>query len=213
MAQLTDVGSSTGIMQHLNSTTALYNPVAGTSLLPTFSTGAQMFNLGRPVVNVYSIAAGKLQLASLFTANSSVVVPAYTPTPFTIVDDIVDLQAEYGKDNGIDNNTVESSTAFAANDGRVDSYSNTAPANVTEWKQVLSIRMGVLAKSEFRETPEPKSDPCTSTLAANAPTWAGGTRTFPALGDLTDPTNEARCYRYRVFDTVVPIRNMIWSQG
>jgi len=212
LAQLTNVGAATGIIRHDASPTALYNPVAGTSLLPAFGAGAEMFNLGRPVVNVYSIAANNLRLANLFSATSSTVVPGYTPAPFTIVEDIVDLQAEYGKDNGIDNNTVESA-AFVANDGRVDSYSNVQPANATEWKQVLSIRVGVLARSEYYEKPDPPGAACNATIVANAPAWARPAQAFPGLGDLADPTNLARCYRYRIFETVVPIRNMIWSQG
>ena len=35
-------------------------------------------------------------------------------------------------------------------------------------------------------------------------------RAYRELGDLTDPANQARCYRYRVFETVVPLRNVIW---
>jgi len=213
LMQLTEADASTGILKHEQSATALYNPGAGNPM-PAYGAGAQVFNLGRPVVNIYSISAAQaLQLASLFTANSSTVVQQYTPNPFALVEDIVDLQAEYGKDNGVDNGTV-ASAAYAANDGSVDRYDNTTPANATEWQQVLSVRIGVLARSEFYERPEPPGSPCTATTdTVNTPTWAAGTRDFPALGDLGDTANPARCYRYRVFETVVPLRNMIWRQG
>jgi type IV pilus assembly protein PilW len=207
MMQLTAVGVSTGILGHAPGPTAPYNPNPA-SLLPVFTTGALLFNLGRPAVNAYSIDTTRytLQLASLFSSTSSTVVPAYTPTPFTVVEGIVDLQAEYGKDNGIDNSTV-SSTIFTANDGRVDGYDNVSPAagDSTAWGQILSIRLGVLARSEFYEKPPTPGDPTSCTTTAAAPTWRGGTFTVPGA--------DWRCYSYRVFETVVPLRNMIWRQG
>jgi type IV pilus assembly protein PilW len=197
MLQVTQVQPGSGKLQHNPGINAPYNP-PGAGLLPAFAAGAQVYNLGRPTVNVYSIASGRMQLASLFTAASSNVIQSYTPTPMTVVDGIVDLQAQYGKDN-------------VGNDGRVDVYDNVTPANGTEWQQVLSVRLAVLARSEHYEKPEPAGSPCTATTNANAPTWAGGN--FPALGDLANTANPARCYSYRVFETVVPLRNMIWRQG
>jgi type IV pilus assembly protein PilW len=211
MLQVTQVQPAANKLQHNPGVNAPYNP-AGAGLLPAFAAGSQIYNLGRPTVNVYDINSGKLRLWSLFTAASSNVIPTYNnnTTAVTLVDNIVDLQAQYGKDNGVTNGTVVLDT-YAANDGRVDRYDNVTPVNGTEWQQVLSIRLAVLARSDFYEKPEPAGSPCTATIAGNAPTWVGGN--FPALGDLTDTANQARCYRYRVFETVVPLRNMIWRQG
>jgi type IV pilus assembly protein PilW len=206
MFQITAVAG--GQMQHAPGLNAPYNPPGG-SLLPAFSANSLVFNLGRPVVNTYSINNNSLQVVSLFTSTSSTVVPAYTPNPVPIVENIVDLQAEYGKDNGVDNGTVLG--AHALNDEAVDSYDNVTPANQTEWQQVLSVRLAVLARSEHYVRPEGGA-PCSATVPGNQPTWANG-QTFPALGDLTDTANPARCYGYRVFETVVPLRNMIWRQG
>lgn len=199
MLQVTSLAG--GQLVHAPGVTAPYNP-AGGSALPAFGAGAQIFNLGRPVVNTYSINANSLQLASLFTATSSTVVPGYTPIPFTIVDNIVDLQAEYGKDNGINNGTVSAAT-YTPNDGIVDSYDNVTPATVLEWQQLLSVRIGVLARSEFFVKPENVGDPCSATTVV--PTWQGGAFNVP--GGIPS------CYGYRVFETVVPLRNMIWRQG
>jgi type IV pilus assembly protein PilW len=207
MMQVT--GLASGKLQRNSGVNAPYNPAGGGSL-PAFPAGAQVYNLGRPTVSVYSIASGSLRLASLFTAASSNVVPSYTPAPMTVVDGIVDLQAQYGKDNGVDNGTV-TQAVFAPDDGRVDSYDNVTPANGTDWQRVLSIRLAVLARSDHYEKPEPAGSPCNATTNTNAPTWVGGN--FPALGDLSNTANPARCYTYRVFETVVPLRNMIWRQG
>lgn len=213
MTQITQVQPAAGHLQHGPGVTAPYNPPGGGSLLPAFSAGAQVFNLGRPIVNVYSIPPApnnnKLQLASWFTATSSTVVPGFTDTPFTIVEHIVDLQAQYGKDNGVNNGTV-AAAAYVANDDRVDSYDNVTPVNGVEWQQVLSVRIGVLARSEHFVKPDTPGGNCTATTAT--PTWANDLP-FTALGDFTVVTNPARCYGYRKFETVVPLRNMIWRQG
>ena len=84
-----------------------FNPPNG-GVLPAYNAGAQLFNLGRPTVNVYTINSGSLRLQGMFTAPSSNVVPSYNDatTAVTVVDGIVDLQAQYGKDNGVDNGTV-----------------------------------------------------------------------------------------------------------
>lgn len=206
MVQVT--GLSGGQLQHAPGISAPYNPPGG-GLLPAYNINAQVFNLGRPVVNTYAINANALQVTSLFTSTSSTVVPSYTPNAVPIVENIVDLQAEYGKDNGVNNGSVPGG-AYVVGDSIVDSYDNVAPANATEWGQVLSVRLGVLARSEHYVRPDPPGSPCTATTAA--PTWANG-KPFTALGDFTDTTNPARCYGYRVFETVVPLRNMIWRQG
>jgi type IV pilus assembly protein PilW len=202
MLQVSKVLSGAGQLEHASGVAAPYNPPSAGTALPAFAAGAQVFNMGRPVVNVYSINANALQLASLFTTASSTVVPAYTPTPFTAVENIVDLQAEYGKDNGVDNGTL-SAAAYVANDGIVDSYDNVTPTSAVEWQQVLSVRIGVLARSDNYVRPSVSGGPCEATTAA--PTWRGGTFTVP--GGIPS------CYGYRVFETTVPLRNMIWRQG
>ena len=206
MMQVT--GVSGGTLQHAAGVNAPYNP-AGGGTLPAFAVNSLVFNLGRPVVNTYSVNNNALQVVSLFTSTSSTVVPAYTPAANPVVENIVDLQAQYGKDNGVNNGTV-AGAVFVANDGIVDSYDNVTPANATEWQQVLSVRLGVLARSEHYVRPDTAADPCTATTAA--PTWANG-QPFTAPGDFADTANQARCYGYRVFETVVPLRNMIWRQG
>lgn len=202
LMQVTEVQASAFKLQHNPGGSAPYNPPGGTSLFTAYTQGAAVFNLGRPIVNSYSISANNLQLLSMFTASSSLVVPSYNATPMTLVNDIVDLQAQYGKDNGVNNGTVQNA-AYNANDGVVDSYDTATPANAAAWQQLLSVRIGVLARSQNYEKPEPAGSPCTATTAA--PSWAGGSFSVP--GGIPS------CYKYRVFETVVPLRNMLWRQS
>ncbi len=141
------------------------------------STGGRLFSLGnRPVVGTYSVAGNQLVYQNVLTSTAG--------TP--IVDGIVQLQAQYGRDTNTD--------------GIVDVWQATpAPATAADWQGVIALRMAVVARSVDRERPT-VDGPCSSTTTGL--TWAGGAIT------LTDP--EWQCYRYRVFETKVPIRNLIW---
>ncbi|MDP2241104.1 MAG: PilW family protein [Burkholderiales bacterium] len=202
LMQVTQVQVSALKLQHNPGGTALWNPAGGGSLFPAYSQGTSVFNLGRPLVNTYSISSSSLQLLSMFTASSTTVVPSYNATPVSLISDIVDLQAQYGKDNGVNNGTI-TNASYTANDGIVDSYDTVKPATAAAWQQVLSIRIGVLARSQNYEKPDPPGGACTATTVA--PTWQGGT--FAVPGGIPS------CYKYRAFETVVPLRNMIWRQS
>jgi type IV pilus assembly protein PilW len=206
LIQVTDVEMSALRIKHNSGVNAPWNPAPGGSF-SAYATGATLFNLGRPTVNTYSINASNLRLLSVFTSTSTTVVPSYNATPVAIVNDIVDLQAQYGKDNGIDNGTVVNAGGYIPNDGIVDSYDSVTPANATDWLQVLSVRLGVLARSQNYEKPEPAGAACTATTTT--PTWAGSGPPG-STANFTVPDGLPSCYKYLVFETVVPLRNMLW---
>ena len=206
LIQVTNVESSALRIQHNSGPTAPWNPVAG-GTFTGYAIGATLFNLGRPTVSTYSINANSLQLLSVFTSTSTTVVQSYNATPVAIVNDMVDLQAQYGKDNGIDNGTVmNAGGVYAAGDGIVDSYDNVTPTTAAGWLQVLSVRLGVLARSQNYEKPEPAGAACTATTTT--PTWAGSG--VGSTANFTVPGGLPSCYKYLVFETVVPLRNMLW---
>lgn len=190
MTQITQVQTSASHLQH-NPGGSLWNPVGGTSLMPAFTQGANLFNLGNPTWRTYSIASNRLQMSEVIASISS------GAAAVALVDDIVDLQAQYGKDDG-------SVAGTTADDGVVDAWSTTDPTSGTGWQQVIAIRVGLLARSPNYVRPEPGAN-CDATTTQ--PTWAGGSF---AAKNFTTVTSEDRCYKYRVFETTIPLRNMIW---
>ncbi|MEW5709773.1 PilW family protein [Pelomicrobium sp. G1] len=163
---------------------AKYNKAGGLGV--AYTTNGKLYNLGgAPVTNIYSIASGKLQVQELLISASA----------NAIVDGIVQLQAEYGKDDGF-GGTV-------AGDGIVDHWEAASPpaGDPTAWARVIAIRLAVVARSALPERPDPDGV-CRTTTAA--PTWAGGSIDLSA-----DPNWQ--CYRYKVFETTVPLRNQIWK--
>jgi len=193
MVQLTQIQGSAQKLQHNPGGSAPYNP-PGAGLYPAYQKNDSLFNLGNPIVRRYSIVNDSLQVNEVYFAPGT---PSATAT-FDLVDGIVDMRALYGKDTN--------------NDGLVDTYDNVKPVGGAAWLQVLSLRVAVLARVGHYE--KPTGADCNAT-AAN-PTFSyenpvGTPQSFTFdWTDFTDVTNQARCYRYRIFETTVPLRNLIW---
>jgi type IV pilus assembly protein PilW len=211
LAQVSNLPTASGLTENVihNPGTYTYtDPVTGTqtqkdvrynpSAFPpgsgiAYTTNAKLFNVGAlPANNIYSVQNGQLALTQALFAASP---PAATP----LYDGVVQLQAQYGKDDGINNGTVTIPT-YAAGDGIIDNFSDASPAAAAQWAQVFAVRLAVVVRSNLREKADPDGV-CRITTAA--PSWAGG-----AISLAADPNWQ--CYRYKVFQTVVPIRNMIW---
>jgi type IV pilus assembly protein PilW len=77
------------------------------------------------------------------------------------------------------------------------------------------VRVAVVARSAQPEKPAAGlGAPCDTTTVA--PTWSGNTgiaRSFD-LSTIPLPAGVTwQCYRYRVFETTVPLRNWIWKSS
>ena len=195
LTQITTVQTSASQLQHNPGVTAPFNPPGGGSLLPMFTQGALVFNLGNPIWRTYSIDtnpaanAYKLQVTDII----GLLAPGSNPSVH-LVDDIVDLQAQYGRDTN--------------DDGVVETWDTNTPTTSTGWTQVLAVRLAVLTRSGNYERPSVAGGACEATLAI--PAWSGYTESG-AMGDrFTIPGGVPSCYKYRVFENTIPLRNMIW---
>ena len=185
MGKITQVQGPAQKLQLNPGASAPYNPPAWGSFPATYANGDSILNLGNPIVRTYSIVNRKLRV-------TDALLQAAGNAPIDLVDGIIDLRAQYGKDTD--------------NDNVIDTWDQTTPTTSAAWGGVLAVRMGMLARIGNFEKPTSGTD-CDATLPANAPAWVGGS--FPAI-DLATTTSEDRCYRYRVFQTTIPLRNMIW---
>ena len=165
------------------SPTASYNKVGGSGV--AYSTAALLFTLGRaPTVVTYQIGNDKLQTKTLIPYVAAQDADNDGTSDADVGDGIVQLKAQYGKDTD--------------GDAVVDTWNTTLPADATQWMQVRAVRIALLARSaKFEKT----------AVTAAAPTWSGGAFTMANPADGTD----WHFYRYRVYETIVPLRNMIWS--
>lgn len=169
-----------------------------------FPDGGGLINLGTPLDATYKIANNAL-VVRMLTLDSASFEPEYSA--FTeLFPNIVQLQALYGKDTSV------------PRDGTVDVWNNVTPADNDQWQRVIAVRIAVVARNSQYE----KEDVTHDNIAwdvGNAGTVAGSaTCTTPSgassrcLSIKIDTLGDDwKRYRYRLFDTIVPLRNMLWS--
>lgn len=171
-----------------------YNPPNPNNVFtnaPTYGIGDILINLSSLNHQRYSVQCNQLTLVD----------PIVTAAPYTctntepLVDQIVNLQARYGVapvGSLTVNNWVEPTGVWAAN-----------ALTAAQVERILAVRVAVLARSPQMEKDEVEAS-CNGGSGSIA-LWAGG----PVIALSGD---ECR-YRYKVFETVVPIRNSIWGCG
>jgi type IV pilus assembly protein PilW len=158
---------------------------------------------------------------------------AQTANPLPVADQIVQLKAEYGIDDGVSNNTVPP-RVFSPDDNIIDKFTPTSPPDVAPvppatgtmpdqqaWQRIKVIRFAVVSRSINPVEPTGgKGTPCDATpnfdpsLTANQypVRWARGPDA--PLGRPIDVRSSAdwQCYKYKVYETTVPLRNVLWRQ-
>ena len=172
--------------------TPRFNKAAGLGVFYTGSNTAnatRVFNLG----NLHDLSGTLPVLNTYSISNNTLMVQsdfniiAGLPATNSIADNIVHMRARYGMADG--------------------TFTATAPAN---WQQLVSVRVAVVARSTNYERPPPGGTAADCTATPAAPLWSGGTFNLTATVPTAD---EWMCYRYRVFETTIPIRNWIWSSS
>lgn len=127
--------------------------------------------------------------------------------PQDVADGVINLKAQFGVDANI-STTIEPGEWVAA-----------LPLG-TNWTQVLAIRVAVLVRSRQFEKSNDAGSGVPIAVTPAAPTYFAGTAfvmtnvdgtpdSFGAAQNTPDPNNW-RFYRYRVYERVIPLRNMLW---
>lgn len=168
--------------------------------------GDTIFNLGQSYRAIgYAVRNGNLTTCDYTnTAVNCATAASWT----SISNNIVSLRAQYGRD-----------TAAAAMDGIVDVYDQATPNPLVTpntlcgWSRIPAVRMALVSRSAQIGAID-KSTGLTEVLTSVAPQWDGSVAGNPS-GSTAAPINLSgdaawQNYRYKVFQTVVPIRNMSW---
>ena len=157
-----------------------------------------LLNMGNLTQRTYSVStAGNLQVAAVTSKSVA-------STTTDLFPQIVNLQAMYGKDTNAD--------------GIVDRWDVTTPTTQADWATILAVRIAVVARSNQYERD-------LVTTATNSPQWdIGGSDAIAGVTTTTCPGSSNKCvalkvdhlsdwqhYRYKVYDSVIPLRNMLWS--
>lgn len=193
-------GGGQGCLQiHHNATPAFpWNWPGGQNIFPSggYQTGSRIFNMGTFTDHTYAVVMnaatqeGSLRLTDF---NSSTGVNDIRD----LAPGIINMQVQYGKDTN--------------NDRAVDSWDSVDPATAAGWQQVRAVRLAVVARSNLMEK-DAVSDIVNAQGGAVA--WSGSGDANAVLRVDRHPDGTANPdwdhYRYKVFETVIPLRNIIW---
>jgi type IV pilus assembly protein PilW len=149
---------------------------------------------------VYNLGNSPLTAVTYFISNNALVRRddmGNLATLPQIADGIVQMKVLYGIDANADSQVA------------TNEWTNVSPTTPLAWQNLRAVKLALVARSALREKANPGTGLCDITTVA--PTWNGaGPSGGPISLDVSaDP--DWQCYRYKIFQTVVPIRNMAWA--
>lgn len=196
-----------GNVQHNSGNPAVWNLPNSKDLFPPagYNKG-YLINLGRWSVRTYAIVDNGLSLTSLNTTTGK------ADDARVLFPQIIQLQAEYGLDKTVDDGKTN-----------ITEWTEATPGTAADWRMVKAIRVAVVARSDVYEKDGGVDNKGVVTEEGNlaaidyqscreastrAVCWAGGT--IKAKTSATD--TEWQHHRHRVYEAVIPIRNVIWRE-
>jgi len=209
--QVTDTGGGGGGGGGLGQNQVLHSPgqsdwnhPGGQTIFPAtgYPAGSYLINVGGLLDRTYSIAGGNLSLSQFDSAAGSA-------SSQEIFSQVVQLQAVYGKDTD--------------GDCEVDAWNAVQPANAVQWQQVRAVRLALVARSRIaekaavtlKESDVPASARC-NTAAPNPALvcWRPDASSAASGVEIKLDANGSdwQRYRYRVFESTIPVRNLVWLQ-
>lgn len=177
---------------------------------PAYTTNAVVANLG-PASSVAAAAAA----ATTFGSTNPTVTPSFATTTYQISNDgnfnltrsenggaptvvasnITTVATQYG----VANTGSLSVSCWTDATGNACSGTDWSNPPIADVKRIKAIRVAIVARS---------SQPAGTCTASTQPTtWAGLTATQTGIANW----GWGGCYRYKIYQTIIPIRNVIWG--
>ena len=172
-------------------------------MAPGAPNNGSLYNLGSvPIILAYAIRSSKLTVCKYVDIdpatgadngkNCGDATKTNDPTFWVpIADNMVSMRAQYGHDTLTTVPAAAGQTSYA-----VDTYDQTTPTTNCGWMRTTAVRIALVARNVVPDT----------SAASAAPTWAGGAINLTAT--TVAPNFTWQNYRYKVFQTTVPIRNV-----
>jgi type IV pilus assembly protein PilW len=180
-----------------------------TAIIPANPTNYSVACLGSWITSIFRVNPSYDPSGATGAANSRAYMEKATTVASTpVVSDIVNIQAQYGV------STIASSNQVTQ---WVDATGTTwAAPTVADRNRIKSIHVAVVARSGLYEKAI-VTNICTTTKGTvnNGPcAWDDSNVNVNAAPkiDLSNDPNWQH-YRYRVFETIIPLRNVIWAKS
>lgn len=209
LAQINTDPTTTGDNLDHGVTSGPWNQSPSSTIFPgalttdiSYLAGSVLVNLGALTDRCYFVS-GSNQRCGLATAASDELPYTLRLRSFQTSDasttnqdlypDVVNLQAVYGQDTSV------------TPDGVVDAWTDVSPTTSAGWSQVIAVRVAVLTRGTQYDEAE---------VTHALPNWRPNGATALNFTLPSCPSGESSCwrhYRYRVFESVIPLRNMLWQ--
>jgi type IV pilus assembly protein PilW len=172
----------------------------------------RLFNLGPAEslsFHTWSINRGFLQLraADMGAASSS---------PQSVVDNVVSLKAQYGFDTsaGAAFNPENGMRITRWSSSMINADNDAITGGPGDYQRIAAVRVAVVARSRNPDKPGPdgicRATPVQPIVFATAEPAGVAAVPISVNVAVAADTVDWKCYRYRSFETVVPVRNLAW---
>jgi type IV pilus assembly protein PilW len=186
-----------------------WNSTAGTGPM-----AGQYYQAESTLINMGTLSARRFAIGARDTLTESVFDPkaGTWSAAQDMFSNVVNMQVFYGRNTtpfpGLAGGLVPTREQAS-----VDVYDATAPSNGNSWRDVRTVRLVLVTRSAQRErdivtTALPVVDLGASPAVTDS--VACGTSQCLSLSVGSDP--DWKHYKYKVFDTTVPLRNILWNQ-
>jgi type IV pilus assembly protein PilW len=182
--------STTGCNVVFDSGQSLYNPSNPNHAF----TSPQTYGPGSVLVKMPTFAYTRYEVkCNALLRHDKTVTPSCSGSPSfhnsAIADQIVMLKAQYG-------------IAEAGSDA-IASWKSAATITEDEMNRVKAVRVAVVARSR---------EPDSMAVTTSAPTVFGGALTLNLSGTSVPAGKTWQNFRYRIFETMTPLRNVAWNR-
>lgn len=145
---------------------------------------ALIVSLGpKPTLTVWSLQDGQLTRYNFLNETETARV--------AVAQDVLIMAAEYGYDRDGSGKIDQS-----------DEWTATTPA-APELGRLIAVRVAILVRTSQFERDE---------VTTVNPRWANGSKEFDLSAVSSTGDTNWKHYRYRVYESVIPLRNTIWGQ-
>lgn len=150
--------------------------------------GSNIFPAGGYTTGAIVLNMGQLENFRYYVANNNLMYQDMTKpvaagsNPSIVANGVITVKALYGRDTNAD--------------GYADVFDTTAPSSNTD---VVAVRIGILVQGTQYE--KDMVSPASIVL------WKVGSANGPSV----TLSNDQRHYRYRTYNTIIPLRNVLWN--
>jgi type IV pilus assembly protein PilW len=179
----------------------------GDSVVTAVATCFQHASNGPIFERSYSIDTAN----TLLQRTDNTVVPVVTDEP--VASGIVDMQAQYGiaADGAQNVTTWVDATTTSGWDNPSPKAGEAGKTTKGRLQDIKAVRISLLARSSQYEKPTAGAGgTCDATTGSPGTPGSDGWSSWATFGTGSYPA-DWRCYRYRAFEIVLPLRNVIWA--